>query len=44
MVVRGGSFHDRPMRCRSAFRLSYPAWQRVFSVGFRVVVEDAGAE
>jgi formylglycine-generating enzyme required for sulfatase activity len=44
MVVRGGSFHDRPMRCRSAFRLSYPAWQRVFNVGFRVVVEDAGAE
>ncbi len=37
-VVRGGSFHDRPGRCRSAFRLSYPAWQRVYNVGFRVVV------
>ena len=23
-VVRGGSFYDRPQRCRSAFRLSYP--------------------
>ena len=38
-VVRGGSFHDRPTRCRSAFRLSYPAWQRVHNVGFRVVCD-----
>jgi formylglycine-generating enzyme required for sulfatase activity len=37
-VVRGGSFVDRPARCRSAFRLGYPAWQRVHNVGFRVVV------
>lgn len=39
-VVRGGSFFDRPQRCRSAFRLSYPAWQRVFNVGFRVICAD----
>ena len=38
-VVRGGSFFDRPERCRSAFRLDYPAWQRIFNVGFRVVCE-----
>jgi len=38
-VVRGGSFYDRPERCRSAFRLSYPGWQKVFNVGFRVVAE-----
>ena len=38
-VVRGGSFFDRPQRCRSAFRLSYPSWQRVHNVGFRVVCE-----
>ncbi|MGB2808658.1 MAG: SUMF1/EgtB/PvdO family nonheme iron enzyme [Sedimentisphaerales bacterium] len=38
-VVRGGSWYDRPKRCRSAFRLSYPAWQKVYNVGFRVVVE-----
>jgi len=38
-VVRGGSWCDRPQRCRSAFRLSYPAWQRVHNVGFRVVCE-----
>ena len=39
-TVRGGSFFDRPARCRSSFRLAYPAWQRVFNVGFRVVVVD----
>jgi formylglycine-generating enzyme required for sulfatase activity len=38
-VVRGGSWCDRPKRCRSAFRLSYPAWQRVHNVGFRIVCE-----
>jgi formylglycine-generating enzyme required for sulfatase activity len=35
-VVRGGSFFDRPTRCRSAFRLAYPPWQAVYNVGFRV--------
>jgi formylglycine-generating enzyme required for sulfatase activity len=39
-VVRGGSFYDRPKRCRSGFRLSYPAWQRVHNVGFRVVCTE----
>jgi len=39
-VVRGGSWYDRPARCRSAFRLSYPAWQGVYNVGFRVVCEE----
>jgi formylglycine-generating enzyme required for sulfatase activity len=43
-VVRGGSFFDNPPRCRSAFRLAYPAWQRVFNVGFRVVLESETAE
>jgi len=38
-VVRGGSWRDRPKLCRSAFRLSYPAWQKVYNVGFRVVCE-----
>ena len=40
-VVRGGSFFDRPARCRSGFRLSYHKWQRVFNVGFRVVCQTA---
>ncbi len=38
-VVRGGSFFDPPRRARSAYRSDYPAWQRVFNVGFRVVAE-----
>ncbi len=38
-VVRGGSWCDRPKRCRSAFRLSYPQWQRVHNVGFRIICE-----
>jgi formylglycine-generating enzyme required for sulfatase activity len=39
-VVRGGSFHDRPQRATSSFRLSYPSWQRVHNVGFRVVCQE----
>ncbi len=39
-AIRGGSWVDRPKRCRSAFRLSYPAWQRVHNVGFRVICES----
>ncbi len=38
-VVRGGSFFDRPARAQAFHRLAYPTWQRVFNVGFRVVVE-----
>ena len=38
-VVRGGSWRDRPKRCRAAFRLAYRPWQRVFNVSFRVVCE-----
>ena len=38
-VVRGGSFYDRPQRCRSAFRLFYRQWQKVHNVGFRVVCQ-----
>jgi formylglycine-generating enzyme required for sulfatase activity len=40
MVVRGGSWYDRPARCRSAFRLAYPPYEKVFNVGFRVIAED----
>jgi formylglycine-generating enzyme required for sulfatase activity len=39
-VARGGSWYDRPKHCTSSSRLSYPPWQRVFNVGFRVVCED----
>jgi len=40
-VVRGGSWYDRPKRARSAFRLSYRAWARIYDVGFRVVCQGA---
>jgi formylglycine-generating enzyme required for sulfatase activity len=38
-VVRGGSWHDRPCRSTSSYRLGFPGWQRVYDVGFRVVIE-----
>jgi len=38
-VVRGGSWYDRPDRCRSAFRQAYPACRPVYDVGFRVICE-----
>jgi formylglycine-generating enzyme required for sulfatase activity len=39
VVVRGGSWYDRPKRATSSFRLGYPPWQCVYNVGFRVVME-----
>ena len=39
-VVRGGSWRDRPKLCTSAVRWRYEPYQRVFNVGFRVVVQD----
>jgi hypothetical protein len=39
IVVRGGSWRDRPKVARSGYRLSYPTWQRVYNVGFRVIIE-----
>ncbi|MGM0487041.1 MAG: SUMF1/EgtB/PvdO family nonheme iron enzyme [Planctomycetota bacterium] len=39
-VARGGSFYDRPRRCRSSHRRHYPAWQAVHDAGFRIVVPD----
>jgi formylglycine-generating enzyme required for sulfatase activity len=38
-VVRGGSWYDRPERCRSSFRQAYRAEQGVYDVGFRVICE-----
>ena len=39
-VVRGGSWRDRPKRCTSSFRLFYRSYQKVFNVGFRVVISE----
>lgn len=38
-VVRGGSWRDRPKRARSASRWAYESYQRVYNVGFRIVLE-----
>jgi formylglycine-generating enzyme required for sulfatase activity len=38
-VIRGGSWNDRPHRSTSSYRLGFPKWQRVYNVGFRVVIE-----
>lgn len=39
-TVRGGSWSERPKESRASSRLDYPAWQRVYNVGFRVIIED----
>ncbi len=39
-VVRGGSWSERPKDARASARWDYPAWQRVYNVGFRVVVVE----
>ncbi|MCX6925030.1 MAG: SUMF1/EgtB/PvdO family nonheme iron enzyme, partial [Verrucomicrobia bacterium] len=39
-AVRGGSWSDRPKEARASARWDYPQWQRVYNVGFRVVVLD----
>jgi len=42
-VARGGSWHDRPHRATVNDRVTYQPWQRVFNVGFRVVLTAAPA-
>ncbi|MCF7955249.1 MAG: SUMF1/EgtB/PvdO family nonheme iron enzyme, partial [Phycisphaerae bacterium] len=43
-TVRGGSWHDRPKTATSSARWGYRQWQRVYNVGFRVVIEDESPE
>ncbi len=39
-VVRGGSWRDRAKVSRVTMRRDYHKWQKVYNVGFRVVVDD----
>ena len=39
-VVRGGSFIERPKSSTSYSRKGFYPYQRVFNVGFRVIIED----
>ncbi len=39
-VVRGGSWRDRPEKATVSRRDAYKSWQKVFNVGFRIVIEE----
>ena len=39
-VARGGSWNDRPKNAGSSIRFPYEAYQKVYNVGFRVIVEE----
>jgi formylglycine-generating enzyme required for sulfatase activity len=39
MIVRGGSWRDRPHRCTASSRLEYRPHHQVFNVGFRVIAQ-----
>ena len=39
-VVRGGSFASRPKDATSSFKIYYLPWQKVYDVGFRVMLEE----
>jgi len=39
-VARGGSWNDRPKTAGSSVRFPFESYQRVYNVGFRVVIED----
>lgn len=39
-VVRGGSWYERPHKASSSFRIPYRDYQKVFNVGFRVVMTE----
>ena len=39
MILRGGSWRDRPHRATASYRLDYRPYHQVFNVGFRVVCE-----
>lgn len=43
-VVRGGSWYDRPKLCTSSFRRAYRDYQKVYNVGFRIIVEASAEE
>ncbi len=38
--IRGGSWYDRPRYASASYRWGYYNWQKVFNVGFRVVMEE----
>lgn len=39
-VVRGGSWTEHPKNSVAYYRKSYLPWQKVYNVGFRVIIDD----
>ena len=39
-VARGGSWNNRPVSAGSSVRFPYQPWQKVYNVGFRVIIEE----
>jgi formylglycine-generating enzyme required for sulfatase activity len=39
-VARGGSWYDRPKCSTSSYRRFFEDYQKVYNVGFRVIIED----
>ena len=39
-TVRGGSWRDRAKLSRVSIRRDYRPWQKVYNVGFRIVIND----
>ena len=39
-TILGGSWRDRPHRAAAGFKLGFPAWQKLYNVGFRVITEQ----
>ena len=39
-TILGGSWRDRPHRAAAGFTLGFPTWQKVYNVGFRVIIEE----
>lgn len=39
-VVRGGSWYDRPSKATSSYRTPYRPYQKVYDVGFRIIVKE----
>ena len=40
MVARGGSWYERPVDATASIRFAYLPYQKVFNVGFRVIIEE----
>jgi formylglycine-generating enzyme required for sulfatase activity len=39
-AVRGGSWRDKPNTATASYRLMYAPYQKVYNVGFRVIIEE----